>query len=157
MTTDLKQISKELRENSPRIGEMPVTIFHLVRKINKGDLILPSPTKVWADKRKSEYIESIYLNYPLAWFYSQKLDTGEFLMKRGIERALTILEYFDGTLKLTGLKRLSALQNYSLDEIQQKDDWLYNKFTERKITLYVSFSELSPKDSDEFIRRSLWT
>ena len=77
-------------------------------------------------------------------------------MKRGIERALTILEYFDGTLKLTSLKRLSALQDYSLDEIQQKDDWLYSKFTERKITLYVSFSELSPKESDEFVRRSLW-
>ena len=156
MTTDLKQLSKELRQNSPRLSEMPITIFHLVRKINKGDLILPTPTKAWTNQRKSEYIESIYLNYPLAWFYSQKIETGEFLMKRGIERALTIIEYFDGTLKLTGLKRLPVLQNYSLEEIHEVDVWLYDKFAERKITMYVSLSKLPPKENDEAVRRSLW-
>ncbi len=77
-------------------------------------------------------------------------------MKRGIERALAILEYFDGRLKLTGLKRLPTLQNYSLEEIHEKDGWLYDKFTERKITMYVSSSKVALKENIEAVRRSLW-
>ena len=156
MTTDLKALSKELRENGKRLDELTLTIFHLARKINKGSLILPSSTNVWTNKRKSEYIESIYLNYPLTWFYSQELESGEFLLKRGIERALTILEYFNGELKLTSLKRLPVLQNYSLEEIHQEDGWLYDKFTEKRVMMYVSFSKLSPEENDEAVRRSLW-
>ena len=156
MSNDLKSLSKELMESGARLYELPLTIFHLVRKINKGSLILPNPTKFWTDKRKSEYIESIYLNYPLTWFYSDELDDGKLLLKRGVERALAILEYFDGRLKLTGLKKLPTLQKYSLDEIFQEDGWLYEEFAERKITLYVSFPKLSPKESDDAIRRSLW-
>ena len=156
MPNDLKLLSRELRVNGLRIVETPVTVFNLVRKIKKGDVIVPIPTKVWSNKRKSEYIESIYLSYPLAWFYCQKLDNGVLLMKRGIERALTIMEYFDGTLKLTGLKKLPTLQNYSLNEIFREDTWLYEKFNERVVVVYASLTKLSPKENDEAIRRSLW-
>lgn len=156
MSTDLKLLSKELRESGTRLDEIPLTIFHLARKINKGNLILPTPSQNWTNQKKSEYIESIYLNYPLTWLYSQELHNGKFLLKRGVERALTILEYFNGTLELTGLKRLPVLQNYSLEEIRKTDAWLYDKFTERPITMYVSLSQIPIKENDEAVRRSLW-
>lgn len=156
MSTDLKLLSKKLRESGTRLDELPLTIFHLVQKLNRGNVILPTPAKYWTDQRKSEYIESIYLNYPLTWLYAQELKNGPLLLKRGVERALTILEYFCGRLELTGLKRLPELQNYSLEEINQKDGWLYDRFAERPITMYVSRSQISPKENDEAVRRSLW-
>lgn len=154
--SDVESVSKQLRESGRRLNEFPITLFHLRRKILKGSLILPNPTKVWTNKRKSEYIESIYLNYPLAWFYSEELDNGKLLLRRGVERALAILEYFDGKLKPTGLKKLPILQKYSLDEIFERDDWLYEEFAERKITLYASSPGLSPEESDDAVRISLW-
>lgn len=49
---NLEKLSEELRENGTRLDELPLTIFHLARKISKGNLILPVPKEVWSDKKK---------------------------------------------------------------------------------------------------------
>lgn len=156
MSTKLRELSRELLTSGRRLQELPLTIFNLARKIKKGSLILPDPTEIWTNERKSEYIESIYLNYPLTWFFSEEIDDRKLLLNRGTERALAILQYLDGSLNLTGLKILPKLEKCSFDEIHQENGWLYNEFTERKVLMYVSLSKLSPEENDEAVKRSLW-
>jgi len=156
MSTELRELSRKLMMNGKKLDELPLTIFHLARKIKRGSLILLGPTEIWTNKKKSEYIESIYLDYPLAWFYSEEIDKGKLLLKRGTERALAILQYLDNSLNLTGFKILPKLEKCSFDEIYQKNEWLYSRFTERIILMYVYSSKLSPEENDEAIKRSLW-
>ncbi|MDQ6962670.1 MAG: DUF262 domain-containing protein [Mariprofundaceae bacterium] len=63
---------------------------------------------VWSQDRRSKFIESIILGVPIPYFFFADVN-GKMEIVDGSQRIRTMAEYIRGDLKLSGLKKLTAL------------------------------------------------
>lgn len=75
-------------------------IHNTIQKVDIGILSLRTRKSTWSDEKKSRFIETVLLRYPIPNFAVQELSTGKYLVVDGCQRLLTILQFHSDDLVL---------------------------------------------------------
>lgn len=134
------------RENEDDLGSLDVTrmseavVFSsdwttetILNQIRKENILLNPKFQrrdAWTPKRKSKFIESIILGFPIPQLVFAETGKGKYLVLDGKQRLLSMIQFassrnstnFD-TLKLTGLDLRSDLNGKSIEDLQQELDF----------------------------------
>lgn len=119
------------------IREDHQTVFELVRKYNRGKLVLNPDFQrhlVWKPVQKSRFIESILLNFPLPPFYLNKTVEGKFIVVDGLQRTTTLYSFLEDQFKLTGLQALPKYNGLKFSELPEK---YQTKIEDKKLFIYI--------------------
>jgi hypothetical protein len=123
------------------IREDPQTVFELMRKHANGKLIIDPEfqrnPKIWNLTQKSEFIESIILNFPLPPFYVSQTVDGKYIIVDGLQRTSTLRGFVNDGFKLSGLKALKNLNTYSFSELKTLSGDYQTKIEDKKLNFYV--------------------
>lgn len=132
-----QQISTESIPYIYDTKEYPVEV--IVSKYKKEQIFVPHYQRkfVWDKKRKSKFIESVFLGVPIMPFLvSISGDEAELEIIDGSQRIRTLVEYFDDQLKLAGLEKLTHLNGtyYSQLTTTRKNKFLLRDFRFHVVT-----------------------
>ena len=115
--------------------EYPVEV--IVGKLSKEQIFVPHYQRnfVWKPKEKSRFIESVFLGVPIMPFLvSVSGDEAELEIIDGSQRIRTLQEYVNGSLKLSGLEKLTKLNGTKFTELSEIRR---NKFLLRDFRFHV--------------------
>jgi hypothetical protein len=108
------EVERDIAKLEIDVREDPFQVSAIVQKIDRKQLVL-SPEfqrkEVWDTKRRSEFIESILLNYPLPPLYFNQDKNGRYIVVDGLQRSSSIYRFIKDEYALTGLGRLRWLDN----------------------------------------------
>ncbi|MTN45683.1 DUF262 domain-containing protein [Turicibacter sanguinis] len=101
------------------------TIELLVDKFSKKDFFIPNYQRefIWPDKNRSLFLESIFLGLPIPFMFFAYSDDFKYEIIDGAQRMQTISGFFNNEIKLSGLKKLTKLNDFyfkDLSEAQQR-------------------------------------
>lgn len=119
------------------IREDPMTVYELMRKYKRGSLIINPDYQrnlVWKRQQKSQFIESILLNFPLPPFYLNQNILGKYIVVDGLQRISAMHEYTTDQFSLKGLEVLKHLNDKKFSELP---DRLQAKIEDKKLNLYI--------------------
>jgi uncharacterized protein with ParB-like and HNH nuclease domain len=122
------------------IRQEPQTVFELMRKYDKGKLIINPDFQrnlVWKPEQKSKFIESIILNFPLPPFYVNQTKEGKYIVVDGLQRTSTLHEFINDKFELAGLEALPKLNGYSFSELETLTGDYQTRIEDKKLSLYV--------------------
>ena len=122
------------------IRETPHSIFELMRKYDDGRLVIEPDFQrklVWSPKQKSQFIESVILNFPLPPFYVNETREGKYIIVDGLQRTTALHEFVNNEFKLTGLEALTHLNGKRFSELITMSGAYQTKVEDKKIPLYV--------------------
>ena len=94
------------------IREDPQTVFELLRKYDNGRLIIDPDFQrnvVWELDKKSKFIESVILNFPLPPWYLNQTKEGKLIIVDGLQRTTALHEFVNDKFNLSGLEALTKL------------------------------------------------
>lgn len=129
-----------VKESIPYIydtKEYPVEV--IISKYKKDQIFVPHYQRkfVWDNKRKSKFIESVFLGVPIMPFLvSISGEEAELEIIDGSQRIRTLVDYHDGNFKLTGLEKLSALNGTYFENmsIARRNKFLLRDFRFHVVT-----------------------
>jgi len=127
---DLLKLEIDVRED-------PFPIVELVRKIEKGTLNLAPDfqrLEVWDVKKKSRFIESILLNYPLPPLYLNQQDSGVYLVVDGLQRTSSFFQFMKDKYALQGLETLKWLNTKKFSDLEPI---IQARIEDRKLNCYI--------------------
>ncbi len=123
------------------IREDPLTVFELMRKYDKGDLIIDPDfqrnPRVWNLEQKSKFIESVILNFPLPPWYVNQTEEGKYIIVDGLQRTTTLHEFVNDKFKLSGLEALTKLNGLNFTELKELPGYYQTRIEDKKLNLYV--------------------
>jgi uncharacterized protein with ParB-like and HNH nuclease domain len=122
------------------IREDPQTVYELIRKYDQGRLIINPDFQrnlVWELNKKSKFIESIILNFPLPPFYVNQTREGKYIVVDGLQRTSTLHEFLNDEFKLKGLKALPKLNEYNFSELATLNGDYQTRIEDKKLNFYV--------------------
>lgn len=96
---------------------------YLYDLMKSGKIILEVPfqrNQIWKTDRSSALIESIIMNVPIPPLYFAEDDNGKWLVLDGLQRLLSIKNYFDNEFGLTKLEVYSELNKRKLKDLPLK-------------------------------------
>ncbi|NES01112.1 MAG: DUF262 domain-containing protein, partial [Symploca sp. SIO1B1] len=102
------------------IREDPQTVFELMRKYDKGKLIIDPDFQrnlVWKLDQKSKFIESVILNFPLPPWYVNQTVEGKYIIVDGLQRTTTLHQFVNNEFALSGLEALPKLNGYNFSQL----------------------------------------
>jgi hypothetical protein len=120
-----------------RIAKEQYSVFELLRKIEKGQLVLAPEFQredVWNNPQRAELIESILLGIPIPLIYLFEDKRGIRQVVDGRQRITAIQKFFNGNFKFTKLKVLDDLNGKSFSEL---DLFYQGKIEDYQINTYV--------------------
>jgi hypothetical protein len=134
------------------------TVKALIHEFGSGIISIPDyqRTFVWDLPKQCRFIESIFLKIPVpAIFLLEKSgdDIGSrkvFEVIDGVQRLTTLCSFFNGTLKLDGLRKVPELNNTKYATLPQevKDDFL-----DRKLRTQIILEDTQPEIQFEVFGR----
>lgn len=119
------------------IGEAPYTIFEYLRKLEQGKIITQPDFQrnlVWSNEKKSKFIESIILNFPIPPIYLNETIEGKSMIIDGLQRTTALQEFYKGQFELSDLE---ALPKYNEKSFSDLPEALQSKFEDKKLTIFV--------------------
>lgn len=122
------------------IREEPQTIFELLRKYDNGRLIIDPEfqrNRVWKPKQKSEFIESVILNFPLPPWYLNQTKEGKLIIVDGLQRTTALHEFVKDEFKLSGLEALTKLNGSTFSELKKLPGDYQTRIEDKKLNIYV--------------------
>ena len=128
---------RDLTELEIDVREEPFQITSIVRKIERGHLIMAPDfqrKEVWKLEQRSEFIESILLNYPLPPLYLNEDRQGRYIVVDGLQRTSSIFRFIQDEFALTGLETLAWLNGKKFSELGVR---LQSRIEDRKLNCYV--------------------
>ncbi len=120
------------------------TIEYYVDKYSKGvkndtnELYVPEYQRefIWTDSRQSRFIESLLLGLPVPLiFVAENQNDGRFEIVDGSQRIRTLDAYVDDKLVLTGLKKLTELNNTIFSQLSTARQRKFKNISMRMIVL----------------------
>ena len=93
---------------------------------------------VWDNKKKSRFIESLLMNIPIPPVFLYEHELSRYEVMDGQQRINTVLEFYDNTLKLTGLQEWSALNGFRRKDCPEK---IQRGLDRRRISATVLLAE----------------
>ncbi|MBD2667356.1 hypothetical protein B6N60_04593 [Richelia sinica FACHB-800] len=122
------------------IREDSQTIFELMRKYDNRKLIIDPDFQrnvVWRPEQKSQFIESVILNFPLPPWYVNQTTDGKYIIVDGLQRTTTLHEFVNDKFILTGLEALTQLNGYNFSELKELPGDYQTKIEDKKLNIYV--------------------
>lgn len=119
------------------VREDPFQVSAIVHKIDRKQLVLTpgfQRKEVWDLTRRSEFIESILLNYPLPPLYFNQDRQGRYIVVDGMQRSSSIYRFLKDQYALEGLERLQWLNGRKFSELSPV---LQSRIEDRKLNCYV--------------------
>lgn len=119
------------------MGEAPYTIYEYLRKLEQGRIITQPDFQrnlVWDNEKKSRFIESIILNFPIPPIYLNETIEAQFMIIDGLQRTTALQQYYKGEFALTGLQ---ALPKYNTRKFKDLPETLQSKFEDKRLTVFV--------------------
>lgn len=113
------------------------SIFEYTRKIEKGHLILNPDFQrhlVWNKKQKSQYIESILLNFPLPPIYLNQRKDGTSQIIDGLQRSTAIKDFIADGFALSELNVLKKLNGLFFSKLESV---LQSRIEDKKLLCYI--------------------
>jgi hypothetical protein len=121
------------------IRENPYSIYELLRRYKDGRIIANPELqkKSWTISKKSYFIESIILGFPLSPFYVSQTREGKLIIIDGLQRMAALNEFTADKFKLTRLKALKYLNGKNFSDLKKMPGAYQVKVEDKKIMLYV--------------------
>jgi len=122
------------------IREEPQTIFELLRKYDKGKLIIEPDFQrnvVWKPDQKSKFIESVILNFPLPPWYLNQTKEGKLIIVDGLQRTTALHEFVNDKFKLSGLEALTKLNGSTFSELKKLPGDYQTRIEDKKLNIYL--------------------
>ncbi|MEH1795590.1 DUF262 domain-containing protein [Nostoc sp.] len=122
------------------IREDPQTVFELMRKYDNGKLIIDPDFQrnvVWKPEQKSQFIESVILNFPLPPWYVNQTTDGKYIIVDGLQRTSTLHEFVNDKLILIGLEALTKLNGYNFSELKELPGDYQTRIEDKKLNIYI--------------------
>jgi hypothetical protein len=119
------------------VREDPFSIVDLVRKIDTKRLILAPDfqrNEVWDLTKRSRFIESVLLNYPLPPLYLNQQKDGVYLVVDGLQRTSSIYRFIKNEYELQGLDRLRSLNGKKFNTLEP---FIQARIEDRKLNCYL--------------------
>lgn len=138
------------------IREDPHTVFELIRKINQNKIIIDPDFQrniVWKHEQKSEFIESVILNFPLPPWYVNQTVEGKYIIVDGLQRTSALYGFVNDEFELKGLKALIKLNGYKFSELASLKGDYQTKIEDKKLTLYIIKPSVSSKIIIDIFKR----
>jgi hypothetical protein len=129
---DPTQKEIDIRENSH-------SIYHILRQCKEGRIIVKPELqkKSWTISKKSYFIESIILGFPLSPFYVSQTREGKLIIIDGLQRMAALQEFTADKFSLTRLKALKHLNGKNFSDLKKMLGAYQVKIEDRKMMLYV--------------------
>jgi hypothetical protein len=122
------------------IREDPQTVFELLRKYDNGRLIIDPDFQrnvVWELDKKSKFIESVILNFPLPPWYLNQTKEGKLIIVDGLQRTTALHEFVNDKFKLSGLEALTKLNGYTFSELKELPGDYETRIEDKKLYIYL--------------------
>lgn len=119
------------------LNEQPWSIYQYLRKIDLGKIIIQPEFQrnfIWDSTRKSRFIESVLLNFPLPPIYLNQQQDGQLLIIDGLQRTNTLLEFYKEGSTLINLNILSELNGCQFSDLPFN---YQASFEEKAFTSYI--------------------
>lgn len=128
------------------IRENPHSIYELLRRYKDGRIIANPELqkKSWSQTKKSYFIESIILGFPLSPFYVSQTREGKLIIIDGLQRMAALNEFATDKFRLTRLKALKHLNGKNFADLKQMQGAYQVKVEDKKIMLYVLKPSTNP-------------
>ncbi len=125
---DVKDTDIDIREDN-------FTVFELIRKRKQGKLTIPNfqRNSVWKHEQKSQFIESIILNFPIPPFYFNQTIESQLIIVDGLQRTTTLYDFLNNDFSLTGLRALPELNGKFFNDLNDKQRI---KIEDKKLNVY---------------------
>lgn len=94
------------------------SVRELKMLIEERELVVPPFQRelIWDTRRKSRFIESILLGYPIPGMFFTDLDKGEMMIIDGQQRVNTLVEFLNNELKI--LNRMDINPKWKINYIE---------------------------------------
>jgi hypothetical protein len=122
------------------IREDPQTVFELLRKYDNGRLIIDPDFQrnvVWELDKKSKFIESVILNFPLPPWYLNQTKDGKLIIVDGLQRTTALHEFVNDKFNLSGLEALTKLNGYTFSELKELAGDYETRIEDKKLYIYL--------------------
>jgi hypothetical protein len=122
------------------IREDPQTVFELLRKYDNGRLIIDPDFQrnlVWELDKKSKFIESVILNFPLPPWYLNQTKEGKLIIVDGLQRTTALHEFVNDKFNLSGLEALTKLNGYTFSELKELPGDYETRIEDKKLYIYL--------------------
>lgn len=119
------------------MGEAPFSIFEYLRKYEQNRIITQPDFQrnlVWSNQKKSQFIESIILNFPIPPIYLNQTKEGDYMIIDGLQRTTSLIEFYNGKFALSGL---DALPKYNGLYFKDLPEYLQSKFEDKKLAIFI--------------------
>lgn len=113
----------QLEKDRIELSDERFSAFELIRNIKRDRIILDPDFQrnfVWNSKNKSEFIESIIMDFPLPLFFLNETADGKWVVIDGRQRITTLKTFFDNEFELKGLKALDELNGKRFSNLDEK-------------------------------------
>lgn len=117
--------------------EEPFTVFEYLRKLKQGKIITQPDFQrnlVWKKDKKSQFVESIILNFPIPPIYLNETKDGRYMIIDGLQRTTTLQEFYIDGFDLTGLE---AIPKYNGEKFTTLHSDVQSKFEDKKLTIFL--------------------
>lgn len=141
ITNDMRaEAEKQIKELRKEIDydTRDYSIDFLVQQFRNDEFYIPDEYQrkyIWEDSNKTRFIESIILGLPIPFMFFSDTDDGRCEIIDGAQRTQTLVEFMDDELRLSNLKKLSALNNFTYSQLPEHYKRRFNKTTMRIIVL----------------------
>lgn len=119
------------------IGEEPYSVFEYLRQLDKERINIQPDfqrNQIWNNFQKSQFIESIILNFPLPPIYLNQTKENKFIVIDGLQRTTALRDFYNGVYPLSGIR---ALPKYNDLYFKDLPEMLQSKFEDKKLTVFV--------------------
>lgn len=120
------------------------SVFEYLRQKEKGKIITQPDFQrnlVWKEKPKSQFIESILLNFPIPFIYlneiiQKKGNTAEskYMIIDGLQRTSTLESFYKNEFTLSGLEAIPQYNNFTFENLPEI---LQTKFEDKKLNIFI--------------------
>ncbi|MEG0835921.1 MAG: DUF262 domain-containing protein [Christensenellaceae bacterium] len=141
ITAEMKQVAEEQIKNLRKeidYDTRDYAIDFLVQQYRENEFFIPDEYQrqyIWDDNDKNRFIESILLGLPIPFMFFSDTDDGRCEVIDGAQRTQTLEEFMDDNLRLSNLKKLTALNGFCFADIPEYYRRKFNKTTMRIIVL----------------------
>jgi len=130
------------------IREDAQTVFELMRKYDNQKLIIDPEFQrnlVWTPEKKSKFIESVILNFPLPPWYVNQTVEGKYIIIDGLQRTSTLHEFVNDEFNLTKLQALTNLNGNNFSELKELPGDYQTRIEDKKLNIYIIKPSVSAK------------
>ncbi|MGV6491911.1 DUF262 domain-containing protein [Stenotrophomonas rhizophila] len=107
------------RQHDVKYDLRDFTVDYLVDAYQEDLFFIPAYQRefIWPESNKGKFIESVILGLPIPMLFVADMADGRLEIVDGAQRIQTLEAFLSGTLRLTNLSLLPALEGFSVDDL----------------------------------------